>query len=215
MTTLYIYGSGGFGRQVLAPALVLLECERASAQPRFDGIAYLDDHAEGDALFGVAIHKSEHAVPGNPVVIAVADAALRQRLGERCRALGLSTIDFVAATALVAPQAQLGAGAVLCDHVIIEPGACIGAHFHGNIQSYVAHDCVIGDFVTFAPRVACNGHVHIGDYATIGAGAVIRQGVAGRPLVIGANAVVGMGAVVTRDVAAGATVIGNPARVRD
>lgn len=46
----------------------------------------------------------------------------------------------------------------------------------------------------------------------VGAGAVLRQGKPGKPLVIGKGAVVGMGAVVTKDVAAGVTVVGNPAR---
>jgi acetyltransferase-like isoleucine patch superfamily enzyme len=71
---------------------------------------------------------------------------------------------------------------------------------------------VIGDFVTFAPGVKCNGNVVIEDHAYIGAGAVIKQGVPGVPLVIGRGAVVGMGAVVTNSVPAGTTVVGNPAR---
>lgn len=71
---------------------------------------------------------------------------------------------------------------------------------------------MIGDCVTFAPRVSCNGNVVIGDGAYIGTGAVIKQGTPDRPLRIGAGAVVGMGAVVTRDVAPGMTVVGNPAR---
>ena len=89
----------------------------------------------------------------------------------------------------------------------------IGRQFHANIYSYVAHDCVIGDFVTFAPGVKCNGNVVIEDHAYIGTGAVIKQGRPGQPLVIGRGAVVGMGAVVTRDVPAGATVVGNPAKL--
>jgi acetyltransferase-like isoleucine patch superfamily enzyme len=72
---------------------------------------------------------------------------------------------------------------------------------------------VIGDFVTFAPGVHCNGNVLIEDHAYIGAGAILRQGKPGEPLVIGRGAVVGMGAVVTRNVAPGTTVVGNPARV--
>ena len=76
----------------------------------------------------------------------------------------------------------------------------------------MAHDSVVGDFVTFAPRVACNGRSLIEDHAYIGTGAVMREGKAGVPLTIGVGAVVGMGAVVTRNVAPGTTVVGAPAR---
>jgi maltose O-acetyltransferase len=50
--------------------------------------------------------------------------------------------------------------------------------------------------------------VHIGRCAWIGGGAIILPG-----LTIGDHSVVGAGSVVTRDVPAGATVVGNPARV--
>ena len=72
---------------------------------------------------------------------------------------------------------------------------------------------MIGDFVTFAPGVKCNGNIHIQDHVYIGAGAVIKQGKPDQPLVIGAGAIVGMGAVVTKSVPPGATVVGNPARI--
>ncbi len=74
---------------------------------------------------------------------------------------------------------------------------------------------MIGDFVTFAPGVKCNGNIHIQAHAYIGAGAVIKQGTPDQPLVIGSGAIVGMGAVVTKSVPAGVTVVGNPARIAD
>ncbi|MBB3846280.1 sugar O-acetyltransferase [Xanthomonas arboricola pv. zantedeschiae] len=51
--------------------------------------------------------------------------------------------------------------------------------------------------------------IRIGRNVWIGGGAIILPGVS-----IGDDAVIGAGAVVTRDVPAGATVLGNPARVR-
>jgi len=125
------------------------------------------------------------------------------------------------ALTLYAPQAIIldcniiGTGSVCCSNTMVTSNAKIGKFFQCNIYAYVAHDCVIGDFVTFAPGVRCNGRVHIDDYAYIGTSAIIREGTSEKPLHIGKGAVIGMGAVVTRDVPAGATVVGNPARLME
>ena len=99
------------------------------------------------------------------------------------------------------------AGAVLSPFSTITSNVKIGSYFHANIYSYVGHDCVIGDYVTFAPSVKCNGNIVIEDYVYIGTGAVLKQGRSGYPLTIGRGAVVGIGAVVTKDVPPGVTVI--------
>ena len=57
----------------------------------------------------------------------------------------------------------------------VTASASIGRHFQCNIYGYVAHDCVIGDFVTFGPRVCCNGNVRVEDGAYVGTGATIKQ----------------------------------------
>lgn len=134
-----------------------------------------------------------------------------------------SIVDQVGASAKVlaihSPQAfffdhnTIDLGGVFCMNTLVTSNVKIGKFFHANNYSSVAHDCVIGDFVTFAPGARCNGRVHIGDFAYIGAGAVIKQGTPEQPLRIGAGAVVGMGAVVTKDVPDGAIVVGNPARI--
>ncbi len=141
------------------------------------------------------------------VSIAIAASETRQTLAEKCATTGIPLIEARAASVVQMDEVVMGDGACLSPFVTLTSNIQIGRCFHANLYSYVEHDCVIGDFVTFAPGVKCNGNVTIGDHAYIGSGAVIRQG-----LTIGAHATVGMGAVVTRDVPPGTTVVGNPAR---
>ena len=146
------------------------------------------------------------------VNVAVADPRTREKLVDRCADAGFSFFDIVDPTHERFENVEVGEGAVFCAFTMATGDAVIGRHFHANIYSYVAHDCRIGDFVTFAPRVCCNGNVHIDDFAYIGTGAMLRQGSGDAPLKIGRGAVVGMGAVVISDVPPGAVVAGNPAK---
>lgn len=146
------------------------------------------------------------------VCLAIADGAIREKLDKKCRDVGVGFFSAKSSQSLIMDEVEIGEGAALSPFVTITSNIRIGRHFHANLYSYVEHDCVIGDFVTFAPGVKCNGNVVIEDHAYIGTGAILRQGRPGDPLVIGKGAIVGMGAVVTKNVPAGATVVGNPAR---
>ena len=141
------------------------------------------------------------------VSIAIAASQTRKVLARKCEAAGIPLIEARAASVVQMDDVIIQDGACLSPFVTLTSNIRIGRCFHANLYSYVEHDCVLGDFVTFGPGVKVNGNVTIGDHAYIGSGAVIRQGIN-----IGAYATVGMGAVVTRDVLAGTTVIGNPAR---
>ena len=145
------------------------------------------------------------------VALAIANSSIREALAQRCQAAGVELLSVQASNVVRMDDITLGEGALLSPFVTLASNIRIGRCFHANLYSYVEHDCIIGDFVTFAPGVMCNGNVHIEDHAYIGAGAVIKQGTPDKPLVIGRGAVVGMGAVVTKSVPAGVTVVGNPA----
>jgi hypothetical protein len=200
MSRLIIYGTGGFGRE-----LARIGGEVAGISGT--GLVFVDDHLS-DPIMGIEVIHPKQIADDDRVVIAVGDSETRKKIAERIVNPG----KLVSPTAIIGPDVELGEGAVICDYSIITASAKIGKHFHANIYSYVAHDCVIGDFVTFAPKVCCNGNVHIGDHAYIGTGAVIKQGTPDNPLTIGERAIVGMGAVVTKNVPAGVTVVGNPAK---
>ena len=116
-----------------------------------------------------------------------------------------------ASNVVVYDNVKIDDGATLCSFVTLTSDITIGKSFHANLYSYVAHDCIIGDYVTFAPAVKCNGHVEIGNHVYIGTGAIIKEGKHNKPIKIGDGATVSAGAFVTKNVPAGMTVFGNPA----
>lgn len=211
-----IFGTGGFAREVAPIAREIGRGTGTAAQDQAD-IVFVDDALDRpERCNGLPVLSFELLISDahrdRSVVVAVGDGRVRERIESRCTEAGLVIGQLFAPTSRVLDCNQIGAGAVLCDHVTVTSNAKIGRSFQGNIYSYVAHDCVIEDYVTFAPRVSCNGNVHIGDYAYIGTNVSLIQGKEGRPLTIGEGAVVGMGSVVTKPVEPYTLVVGNPAR---
>ncbi len=209
-----IFGASGCGRGVMPLA-------RQQLQPALNAgeadLVFVDDHPPASQVNGHPVLTTaqwmDEPATSRHACIAIANSQIRQRLAQQCAAEGMGFFEVRAGNVVQMDEVQLGEGAILSPFVTLTSNIRIGRHFHANLYSYVEHDCVIGDFVTFAPGVKCNGNVVIEDHVYVGAGAVIKQGQPGAPLVIGRGAVVGMGAVVTKSVPAGATVVGNPARV--
>jgi sugar O-acyltransferase (sialic acid O-acetyltransferase NeuD family) len=208
-----VVGAGGFGREIVplvregfeitqvatSEVVFVVEDEYPIDQPRLNGhrvisMSQFIEHGR-DARFTVSI--------GRPQV--------RQRIAEDLLARGLEPFAIAASSHVRLDENIVGPGAVFCHFSHVTSNARVGKFFHCNIYSYVAHDCSVGDYVTFAPGVKCNGHVVIEDLAYIGAGAVIKDA-SDKPIVIGRGAIVGAGAVVTKSVPPGAVVVGSPAR---
>jgi len=206
-----IFGASGCGRGVMP----LARQQWISSGELFQ-LVFVDDNPPAPGCNGhkVLTYAEWLAYPASSrhINIAIANSAVRQKLVDRCMADGVQFFEVRASNVVQLDHVQLGEGAILCPFVTLTSNIRIGKHFHANLHSYVEHDCVIGDYVTFAPGVKCNGNVVIEDHAYIGTGAIIKQGSPGNPLVIGRGAVVGMGAVVTKSVPPGVTVVGNPAR---
>lgn len=211
MRLIGLYGTGGCARGIM-PLL------REQIAGSVSELVFVDDDFNAaPTANGHRVMRWDDFAAGDPaqrsICLGIAAPVTRAKLAERADKAGISLHGAMAASAIVMDEVEIGEGACLSPFVTITSNIRIGRGFHANLYSYVEHDCVIGDFVTFAPGVQCNGNVHIGDLAYIGAGAIIRQGTPLRPLLIGAGATIGMGAVVLGDVAPGATVAGNPARL--
>lgn len=206
-----IYGASGFGKEVFPLVREYISKENIEAE-----VCFIDDNDEIDFLSGIKVipYKAflEADFSSKQAVVAIANSKVREILVNQLAEDGIKQLNISSQNNVLMDDIEMDEGSLLCPFVTLTSNIKIGKAFHANIYSYVAHDCVIGDFVTFAPRVMCNGNVHIEDHAYIGTGAIIKQGSERKPLIIGKGAVVGMGAVVTKNVAAGEVVIGNPAK---
>ena len=214
MNNLYaIYGASGCGRSLMPVAREHLIRLGIQAEIYFidDALTTIEDVNTHKAMnythFKALPHEQKY------VLIAIANSRIREKITNQLLNDGINLWSVRSNTTIVMDDVQIASGAALSPFVTITSNIKIGKCFHANLYSYVEHDCVIGDYVTFAPGVKCNGNIHIEDHAYIGTGAVIKQGTPDKPLVIGKGAIVGMGAVVTKSVPAGVTVVGNPARI--
>lgn len=202
-----IIGAGGHA-QVIADILLLLQVQDSFYQP----IGYLDDNPllTGQSYLGLTVLgtlESLSYIPHDAVIIAIGDNKSRQYLFQKLQSRGEQFITACHPRAILAPNVQIGPGAMICAGAVVNPCSAIGANVILNTSCSVDHHNQIGDHAHIAPGAHLGGQVFVGTGALIGIGATVmprRQ--------IGAWSVVGAGSVVTRDVPDGLTVVGVPAK---
>lgn len=208
-----VYGASGFGRDVMPLLRSKIRSAQLSIQPE---VVFVDDELGGGEVNGHKILSYcdfLNCKGDKDVIIAISNSRIREALSSKCEGDGVHPTDVSASNVVILDEVRTGQGIILCPFSFVASNVSIGKYFHLNAYAYVEHDCIVGDYVTFAPGAKCNGNVHIGDHAYIGAGAIIKQGVPDKPRRIGKGAIIGMGAVVTKDVPDGAVVVGNPAKI--
>jgi len=203
-----IVGAGGHGQVV---ADIFRACRDAGGGS--DEVAFLDDDraCHGRSLIGspvVGPVSRSGAIQHDAVIVAIGDNATRARVFLRLADAGKQMAIGAHPRSTVAADVTLGPGSVVCAGAVINTGTTIGCNVIINTGATVDHHSVIGAHVHIAPGVHMGGSVHVGDGALVGIGATVLPGVR-----IGEWSTVGAGAVVTADVPPHATVIGVPARV--
>lgn len=194
-----VFGTGGCARGIMP----LVRAQYPDCRAVFVEDSPRSEHCNEHLVLSLAEFQSLESAQ---IAVAVAEPEVRRSIVKKCQSAGLPFISVAARDLLTMDDVVWGEGSLFSPRCTLTSNIIIGAHFHCNLHSYVEHDCIIGDFVTFGPGVRCNGSVTIGDGVYIGSGAMIRQGIS-----IGAGAIVGMGAVVVKDVPEHAVVAGNPA----
>ena len=206
--TIFIYGAGGLGRELLA---------MLRGSDDWEPAGFLDDNTPSQTLInGVKVLGGTEIInqlpkPAN-VILAIGDPLIKQKLGTRLE--GIPGLQF---PTLVHPRAilqdreyiHIGAGSVITAGCILTTDIQIGNHVLINLNCTVGHNTVVGDYSSIMPGVNLAGQVTIGASVLVGSGADILNGIE-----IGDHSRVGAGAVVTKDVPAGVVVVGVPAKIK-
>ncbi|MDR7097742.1 sugar O-acyltransferase (sialic acid O-acetyltransferase NeuD family) [Lysobacter niabensis] len=204
---LYIFGAGGFGREV---AWLAEQAWGAAVELQFlvDRPEYLREAING---IPVRLLQDAEVRPDSRFVVAVGDPSQRRAAVDVCTAAGHTPTLLVHPRVETSLRIALGEGAVLCAGTVVTVDVTIGVHAHVNLGCTIGHDVIVGEFSTLSPGVHVSGNVRIGRDVFLGTGACIINGTSGQPLTIGDGAVIAAGACVTRSVEPGAMVAGVPA----
>ena len=205
-----LYGYGGFGREVM-PIL-----KNLYPDDRNIFVVHKEFMPEQSSINSTEIISFEDFldIPNHEknITITIADPIKRSALSKEIDSHKITRKSIFSKNSLIMDNVEISNGAIICPFVTLTSNIRIGQNFHANLYSYVAHDCIVGNNVTFAPSVKCNGNVIIEDNVFIGTGAIIKQGKKDNPIVIGTNSIISSGSFVTKNVSESTTVFGNPAK---
>jgi sugar O-acyltransferase (sialic acid O-acetyltransferase NeuD family) len=201
-----IYGAGGLGREIYDVAL-----RRNAYSPCWDKIIFIDDFTEEGPYWGtqkvnfstVVSHKNEYEC-----VIAVGEPSSREMLYKKLLAEDVNLTSLIDPTAIISPTAIIQKGAIVCEYSTIHTAVTIGTNTLIQPFCNIGHDIKIGEHSVLSTCCVPGGGTVFGDRVFVGLQVALKES-----LHIGDDAIVGMGSVVYRDVPAGATVVGNPARI--
>ena len=142
------------------------------------------------------------------VVCAVAAPHVKEQIVERLS--GLSTVRFPVLahpSVIMAPDVTIGEGSVIGPGCVLSAQVSIGRHVIINQMSSVSHNACVGDFCMIGPANNLGGWVRVGKGVDAGIGCTFKM-----ETNVGDYAILGAGAVVVKDIPPACTAVGVPAR---
>lgn len=199
-----IYGTGGFGREVLCLIKDILSLENKSIK---DEVFFLvdDEYFTDEIIMGIpVIKRSLFKVDEYNVTVAVGDPKLKKKIIDSMpKSTTYSTL--IHPKSIISDWVKVEEGSIITAGCILTCNIEIGKHCHLNLNTTIGHDCIIGNYVTTAPSVNVSGRCILGDEIYLGSNSAVREKIS-----ICNDVTIGMGGIVVKSIIEPGTYIGNP-----
>lgn len=207
---LAIIGAGGFAREV-----AWLVQDINNVKKEWDLVGFIDENPDnhGKVLNGVPVlgdfdffynHNFNEPIYA---VCAVGNPRSKVRLIKKAGEWGFRFANLIHPSVKMSQYVEMGVGNIICAGNIITANVSIGNHIGINPGCGIGHDVVISDYSTILWNVNFSGNVRVGTGCEIGTKTVVIQGIT-----IGEWSTIGAGAVVVRDIPPYCTAVGVPAK---
>lgn len=141
-------------------------------------------------------------------VVAISAPDRKRKVVQELQNKGAHFATLIHPTAHIDDYSTYGKGLIMYPNSTIGVNSKIGDFV--TVCGGIAHDNVIGDYVTLSGDATLSGHVSVGEGSFFGAKSIVAPN-----LKIGSNAFICIGSVVIRNVRDNTKVIGNPAKRLD
>lgn len=210
MKKIAIIGCGGFGREVK-----MLIDQINAVNRKWEFIGFFDDgHAKDSIVNGYPVLGSiKELNTYNDTAELYLVLAIGSPLAKK-NIIGQLDNPAIRFATLIHPSVQIGnddvsigEGCIITAGVVITVNIKIEKHVILNLSCTVGHDTVIRQYASFMPSVNISGEVEIMEGVYVGTGAkIINQ------LTIGEWTTIGAGAVLAKSLPARCTAVGIPAK---
>lgn len=210
MKKLVIIGAGGFAREV---AWLVEDINAVSEE--WELLGFIDENVanHGKVLNGLPVlgdfdyFYNRGLNESIYTVCAVGNPRIKMNLVKKAVEWGFKFVNLIHPSAMMSRHVAMGVGNIICAGNIITTNITLGNHVAINPGCGIGHDAVIKDFCTILWSVNISGNVCVGAGCQIGTKTVVIQGIN-----IGEWSTIGAGAVVVRDIPPHCTAVGVPAR---
>jgi len=210
MKDIAIFGVGGFGREVLT----LIE-DINKTKPTYRIVGFFDDgHEKGEMVNGYPVLGKTQELNQWPtelsVAISIGNPEIKKRVIDKISNPNVNYPTLIHPNVIIGDSdyVKIGKGCIICAGNMITTNIEIGNFVILNLGCTVGHDTIIKDFAAFMPSCNISGEVLIEEGVYCGTGVKIINQTS-----IGEYATIGAGAVVTKPIPGHCTAVGVPAKV--